>query len=242
MVDNRRGQRLEIRVNPEDLGRVIGRNGRTAKALRQVDERCRRQGHPRRRRRRRPPLNARRHRQARTGGDRRADRRRADRPGARRTRRRVRRALDRRPRRAVRRRRRAAHRPGPAGPLTVESGQPAGAQAWSLHFVGVDDREAAEALRGVAPGRRRPPSGRRSRTRTSSTPPTSSGWRPATVDGTDLGPGRRRRATSPAPTTWCCDVDGRRAPGAVRRRDRARRRPRRRRRSSIDPPEGLFDL
>ncbi len=36
LVDNRRGQRLEIRVNPEDLGRVIGRNGRTAKALRQV--------------------------------------------------------------------------------------------------------------------------------------------------------------------------------------------------------------
>jgi hypothetical protein len=36
MIDNRRGQRLEIRVNPEDLGRVIGRNGRTAKALRQV--------------------------------------------------------------------------------------------------------------------------------------------------------------------------------------------------------------
>ncbi len=36
MVDNRRGQRLEIRVNPEDLGRVIGRSGRTAKALRQV--------------------------------------------------------------------------------------------------------------------------------------------------------------------------------------------------------------
>jgi uncharacterized protein len=36
MVDNRRGQRLEIRVHPEDLGRVIGRNGRTAKALRQV--------------------------------------------------------------------------------------------------------------------------------------------------------------------------------------------------------------
>ena len=36
MVDNRRGQRLEIRVNPQDLGRVIGRNGRTAKALRQV--------------------------------------------------------------------------------------------------------------------------------------------------------------------------------------------------------------
>jgi hypothetical protein len=36
MVDNRRGQRLEIRVHPDDLGRVIGRNGRTAKALRQV--------------------------------------------------------------------------------------------------------------------------------------------------------------------------------------------------------------
>ncbi|SHF52639.1 hypothetical protein SAMN05443575_0199 [Jatrophihabitans endophyticus] len=36
LVDNRRGRRLEIRVNPEDLGRVIGRNGRTAKALRQV--------------------------------------------------------------------------------------------------------------------------------------------------------------------------------------------------------------
>jgi uncharacterized protein len=36
MIDNRRGQRLEIRVNPQDLGRVIGRNGRTAKALRQV--------------------------------------------------------------------------------------------------------------------------------------------------------------------------------------------------------------
>ena len=36
MIDNRRGQRLELRVHPEDLGRVIGRNGRTAKALRQV--------------------------------------------------------------------------------------------------------------------------------------------------------------------------------------------------------------
>jgi predicted RNA-binding protein YlqC (UPF0109 family) len=36
MIDNRRGQRLEIRVHPDDLGRVIGRNGRTAKALRQV--------------------------------------------------------------------------------------------------------------------------------------------------------------------------------------------------------------
>jgi len=35
-VDNRRGKRLEIRVHPDDLGRVIGRSGRTAKALRQV--------------------------------------------------------------------------------------------------------------------------------------------------------------------------------------------------------------
>ena len=32
----RRGELLEIRVNPEDLGRVIGRNGRTARALRKV--------------------------------------------------------------------------------------------------------------------------------------------------------------------------------------------------------------
>lgn len=36
LVGNRRGQRLEVRVHPDDLGRVIGRNGRTAKALRQV--------------------------------------------------------------------------------------------------------------------------------------------------------------------------------------------------------------
>jgi uncharacterized protein len=36
LVQNRRGQRLEVRVHPDDLGRVIGRNGRTAKALRQV--------------------------------------------------------------------------------------------------------------------------------------------------------------------------------------------------------------
>lgn len=32
----RRGKLLEVRVNPEDLGRVIGRSGRTAKALRTV--------------------------------------------------------------------------------------------------------------------------------------------------------------------------------------------------------------
>ena len=36
MIDSRRGQRLEVRVHPEDVGTVIGRNGRTAKALRQV--------------------------------------------------------------------------------------------------------------------------------------------------------------------------------------------------------------
>jgi predicted RNA-binding protein YlqC (UPF0109 family) len=36
LIDNRRGKRLEVRVHPDDLGRVIGRNGRTAKALRQV--------------------------------------------------------------------------------------------------------------------------------------------------------------------------------------------------------------
>ena len=32
----RRGDLLEVRVHPEDLGRVIGRNGRTARALRTV--------------------------------------------------------------------------------------------------------------------------------------------------------------------------------------------------------------
>lgn len=32
----RRGDLLEVRVNPTDLGRVIGRSGRTARALRTV--------------------------------------------------------------------------------------------------------------------------------------------------------------------------------------------------------------
>jgi predicted RNA-binding protein YlqC (UPF0109 family) len=32
----RRGVTLEVHVNPEDIGKVIGRNGRTAKALRTV--------------------------------------------------------------------------------------------------------------------------------------------------------------------------------------------------------------
>ncbi|MGA8112488.1 MAG: RNA-binding protein [Actinocatenispora sp.] len=36
MVNARRGKRLEVRVHPDDLGTVIGRGGRTAKALRQV--------------------------------------------------------------------------------------------------------------------------------------------------------------------------------------------------------------
>lgn len=34
--DTRRGPLLEVRVHPEDLGRVIGRSGRTARALRTV--------------------------------------------------------------------------------------------------------------------------------------------------------------------------------------------------------------
>ena len=34
--NNRRGQTLEVKVNPEDMGRVIGKNGRTASALRTV--------------------------------------------------------------------------------------------------------------------------------------------------------------------------------------------------------------
>lgn len=32
--NSQRGEVLEVRVHPEDLGRVIGRSGRTAKALR----------------------------------------------------------------------------------------------------------------------------------------------------------------------------------------------------------------
>lgn len=33
---NRRGESLEVRVHQDDLGRVIGRQGRTARALRTV--------------------------------------------------------------------------------------------------------------------------------------------------------------------------------------------------------------
>lgn len=36
LKSTRRGDLLEVRVNPEDLGRVIGRQGRTARALRTV--------------------------------------------------------------------------------------------------------------------------------------------------------------------------------------------------------------
>ena len=35
-VNGRRGSTLELRVHPDDLGKVIGRGGRTARALRQV--------------------------------------------------------------------------------------------------------------------------------------------------------------------------------------------------------------
>jgi len=35
-MDLRRGRMLEVRVNPEDIGKVIGRQGRTAQALRTV--------------------------------------------------------------------------------------------------------------------------------------------------------------------------------------------------------------
>ena len=34
--ENARGELLRVRVNPEDIGRVIGRKGRTANAIRTV--------------------------------------------------------------------------------------------------------------------------------------------------------------------------------------------------------------
>ena len=34
--EGRRGTTLEVRVHPEDIGKVIGRSGRTARALRAV--------------------------------------------------------------------------------------------------------------------------------------------------------------------------------------------------------------
>jgi len=36
LLSNRRGKTLEVRVHPDDLGKVIGRGGRTANALRNV--------------------------------------------------------------------------------------------------------------------------------------------------------------------------------------------------------------
>ena len=36
MRSDRTGKALDVRVNPEDMGRVIGRSGRTATALRTV--------------------------------------------------------------------------------------------------------------------------------------------------------------------------------------------------------------
>ena len=36
LMSGRRGKTLEVRVHPDDLGKVIGRGGRTAKALRTV--------------------------------------------------------------------------------------------------------------------------------------------------------------------------------------------------------------
>ncbi len=36
LVTTRRGRTLEVHVNPDDLGKVIGRGGRTATALRTV--------------------------------------------------------------------------------------------------------------------------------------------------------------------------------------------------------------
>jgi predicted RNA-binding protein YlqC (UPF0109 family) len=36
LKNGRRSETLEVRVHPDDLGRVIGRQGRTAKALRTV--------------------------------------------------------------------------------------------------------------------------------------------------------------------------------------------------------------
>ena len=34
VIENEDGQVFELRVNPEDMGRVIGKNGRVAKAVR----------------------------------------------------------------------------------------------------------------------------------------------------------------------------------------------------------------
>ena len=36
VIEGEEGQSLELRVHPEDMGKVIGKNGRTAKAIRTV--------------------------------------------------------------------------------------------------------------------------------------------------------------------------------------------------------------
>jgi predicted RNA-binding protein YlqC (UPF0109 family) len=36
VIESGRGELIEVRVHPDDLGRVIGRQGRTAKALRTI--------------------------------------------------------------------------------------------------------------------------------------------------------------------------------------------------------------
>ncbi len=36
VIENEEGQVLELRVNPEDMGKVIGRGGKTAKAMRSL--------------------------------------------------------------------------------------------------------------------------------------------------------------------------------------------------------------
>jgi hypothetical protein len=35
-IENEEGEVLELRVNPEDMGKVIGRSGKTAKAMRSL--------------------------------------------------------------------------------------------------------------------------------------------------------------------------------------------------------------
>ena len=54
LVTNRRGRTVEVHVHPDDLGKVIGRAGRTATALRTLGRRHRRPRYPRRRGRHRP--------------------------------------------------------------------------------------------------------------------------------------------------------------------------------------------
>ena len=126
LVTSRRGKRLEVRVHPDDLGKVIGRSGRTAKALRTGRRRHRRPGRPRRRRRHRradpQPMDARR----------RADRQ----PHGVRGEVTVERT-HRRPGRAVRDRVVAAHRPGRARAAHGDRRAPRAPAGWSLAFEGV---------------------------------------------------------------------------------------------------------